>query len=77
MENLDLNRSPSSEVGWFFPDQQNDRRGELFHAKTKRTLVFQKPTFHFGKNDDFQSNMKKVKNKELREIEGKTKKTRV
>ena len=77
IENLVLDRSPSSEVGCFFPDQQNERRGELFHAKTKRTPYFQNPTFHFGKNHDFQSNMKKVKNKDLRENERKMEKLRV
>ena len=60
MEKLHLDRSPSSEVGWIFPDQHNDRRGELFRAKEKGYCYFQKSVFHFEKNHFFGSKCRKV-----------------
>ena len=45
-----LDRFPSSEVGWRFPDQGNDRASELFQAKTKRKVFIENTTIHLRKN---------------------------
>ena len=60
--------SPSSEVGWNFPDQENDRMAELFHAIRKRKCGFEITTDRFAENQFFMSNEREEKTLDWREI---------
>ena len=63
--------SPSSDVGWNFPDQGNDRTSELFSTKTKRKVFLEKTSIHLAKNYFFMKSFGAAKNQDLTKMSSK------